>query len=237
MVAHFVDVSIFADPPQVDEFGECLFRDAVNVHTLLRNEARQFLELFGWTFGIGAVQRLGAARLADGDLGRCMTDGTLSRHAECAYTQGDLIIFNQDVPTTITTSAIDKIDNTESVTPDNVCALSNKSVDMNNNTFTQSAYVPTTNANITIDKIKHIVFNATSTQTTYNIGNAPYAGYELRITVASNAKTVTFLSGGQTVTKTLSVGVHHLTWQDATGWAFYELSGEYYNETTFTFLI
>ena len=90
MAAQVVDVCIFAYPSHVDELRECLFRDSVNVHALLRDEACQFLELFGRTFGIGAVQRLGAARLADGDLGRCMTDGTLSRHAECAYTLGDL---------------------------------------------------------------------------------------------------------------------------------------------------
>lgn len=116
--------------------------------------------------------------------------------------------------------------------------LTNKTIDFADNVVSSTPFIaPANNASITIDKIKHIVFTADSTQLTYAIGNAPYSGYELRIT-ATVPKAISILVNGQQETKNLSVGVHHITWQDSTqGWTFYELSGEYYNETTFSFLI
>ena len=77
-----------------------------------------------------------------GDLYYCQ--GTACTIDGVTYTQGDLIIFNQDVASTITTSAIDKIDNTETVTPDNTCALSNKTIAFGSNTMTDVASTNTT---------------------------------------------------------------------------------------------
>ena len=116
--------------------------------------------------------------------------------------------------------------------------LINKTINMVDNTFTCPGSTPS-DALINIDKIKHILLDATSSLSSYTIGNAPYAGYELRITVASGiTKTVNFRSGGTSISKTLSPGVHHITWQDSSyGWTFYELSGEYINNTLFTYLI
>lgn len=70
-----------------------------------------------------------------GDLFYCQ--GTACTIDGVTYTQGDLIIFNSDVAqgTTITTSMIDKIDNTETVTPDNICTLENKTIDGEDNTI------------------------------------------------------------------------------------------------------
>jgi hypothetical protein len=91
-------------------------------------------------------------------------------------------------------------------------------------------------------KIAHIYFDAESTGGPYTLDSAPYSGYEVRLTVSAAAPTVslTFLSAvdsGSSVTKTLSPGVHHLTWQGTWGWTFYELSGTYIDNTTFTYLL
>lgn len=88
---------------------------------------------------------------AKGDLFYCQ--GTACTIDGVTYTQGDLIIFNQDVASTITTSAIDKIDNTETVTPDNTCTLSNKTIAFGDNTMTDVASTNTTQTltNKTID--------------------------------------------------------------------------------------
>ena len=119
--------------------------------------------------------------------------------------------------------------------------LTNKTIDKASNTFTCSpTFGPGDSSNIPVTKEMNLVFGSASTQAPYSIGNGPYAGFELRITVTNNSLApfaVSFLSGGVTVTKNLSVGVHHLTWQDSSGWTFYELSGTYIDNTTFTYLI
>ena len=88
-----------------------------------------------------------------GDLFYCQ--GTACTIDGVTYTQGDLIIFNNDVADggTITTSVIDKIDNTETVTPDNSCTLSNKTIAFGSNTMTDVASTNTTQTltNKTID--------------------------------------------------------------------------------------
>jgi len=88
-----------------------------------------------------------------GDLFYCQ--GTACTIDGVTYTQGDLIIFNNDVADggTITTSVIDKIDNTETVTPDNTATLSNKTIAFGSNTLTDVASTNTTQTltNKTID--------------------------------------------------------------------------------------
>ena len=81
---------------------------------------------------------------AKGDLFYCQ--GTACTIDGVTYTQGDLIIFNSDVADggTITTAVIDKIDNTETVTPDNTCTLSNKTIAFGSNTMTDVASTNTT---------------------------------------------------------------------------------------------
>ena len=76
---------------------------------------------------------------AQGDLYYCQ--GTATTIDGVTYSQGDFIIFNQDVDDgdTITTSMIDKIDNTETVTPDNTCTLTNKTIAFGDNTMTDVA--------------------------------------------------------------------------------------------------
>ena len=51
------------------------------------------------------------------------------------YNLGDLIIINKELTDAITTADIDKIDNTETVTPDNTCPLENKTIDFRKNTI------------------------------------------------------------------------------------------------------
>jgi len=69
-----------------------------------------------------------------GDMFYCQ--GSACTIGGVTYSQGDYIIFNQDVSSgTITTAMIDKIDNTETVTPDNLVELTNKTIDANNNTL------------------------------------------------------------------------------------------------------
>ena len=69
-----------------------------------------------------------------GDMYYCQ--GTATTIDGVTYTQGDYIIFNVDVPSgTITTSMLDKIDNTETVTPDNTVELKNKTVSTDYNTL------------------------------------------------------------------------------------------------------
>ena len=129
----------------------------------------------------------------------------------------------------------------------NVCSLNtsqtltNKTIDKASNTFTCSpTFGPGDSSSIPVTKEMNLVLGSASTQAPYSIGNGPYAGFELRITVTNNPNApfeVSFLSGGAIVTKYLSVGVHHLTWQDSSGWTFYELSGTYTDNTTFTYLL
>ena len=82
--------------------------------------------------GIGTPRALGDLYYCQGTA--CTIDGV-------TYTQGDFIVFNQDVDDgdTITTSMVDKIDNTESVTPDNTCTLENKTIPLGDNDITTTA--------------------------------------------------------------------------------------------------
>lgn len=158
-------------------------------------------------------------------------------------TDSDITLIDTAASQTLTNKTIVFDDNTLT----NVCSLNtaqtltNKSIDRAANTFTCSpTYGPDDSSSIPVTKEMHLVLGSASTQAPYSIGNGPYAGFELRITVTNNANApfeVNFLSGGVTVTKYLSVGVHHLTWQDSTGWTFVELSGTYTDNTTFTYLL
>ena len=82
MATKFVNVGIFGNPSEVDELRECLFGNAVDIHTFFRHETRQFSELFGGTVGICAMERLGAAGLADDNLRGRVADGTFVWHSE-----------------------------------------------------------------------------------------------------------------------------------------------------------
>lgn len=157
-------------------------------------------------------------------------------------TDTDITLINTDASQTLTNKTISFDSNTLT----NVCSLNtsqtltNKTVDMSANTFTDEPYIaPADDPDIVIDKIKHVVFRSTSTQASYNIGNGPYRGYELRLTcTVGHTAVINLYSNGATVSKTLSEGVHHITWLDTTyGWFFYELSGTYTDNTTFTYLL
>jgi hypothetical protein len=104
-----------------------------------------------------------------GDMYYCQ--GTATTIDGVTYTQGDYIIFNVDVPSgTITTSAIDKIDNTETVTPDNTCTLENKTIAFGDNTMTDVASTNTsqTLTNKTIDADNNTLKNVVTSK---NISN------------------------------------------------------------------
>ena len=95
-----------------------------------------------------------------GDMYYCQ--GSATTIGGVTYTQGDYIIFNQDVASgTITTTMLDKIDNTETVTPDNTCTLSNKTIAFGDNTMTDVASTNTaqTLTNKTIDADDNTLVN------------------------------------------------------------------------------
>ena len=123
--------------------------------------------------------------------------------------------------------------------------LTNKTVDGYYNTTKLSPTYARDTATITFpsNAIIQLYFDSASTGGPYTISDGPYNGYTLQITVSSAGAANAVISfksavdSGSTVQKTLSAGVHHLTWQETTGWAFYELSGVYQDNTTFTFLI
>ena len=124
--------------------------------------------------------------------------------------------------------------------------LTNKTIDTTNNILKITPTYARDTALITItDKIEHLVIDNSSTGGPYTISDGPFIGYTLQITVTAtaavnNRAVVSFksaINSGSTVQKTLSAGVHHLTWQEVNGWTFYEFSGEYTDNTTFTYLI
>ena len=90
VTAQFVDIGILADPAEVDEFGEGLLGNAVDVHAFLGNEARKLAQLLGWAVGVGAVQRLGATDVTNLDDSRSVTDGALIGNGERSDTLCDL---------------------------------------------------------------------------------------------------------------------------------------------------
>ena len=67
-VLEMIEVGIFLDPSLIDEGGDGLFGDAVDVESILAHETSEFLQLLGGTVGIGAMQRL-RATLAFDDVG------------------------------------------------------------------------------------------------------------------------------------------------------------------------
>ena len=142
---------------------------------------------------------------AQGDLYYCQ--GTATTIDGVTYTQGDFIIFNQDVDDgdTITTSMIDKIDNTETVTPDNIITLTNKTIDKGANTATCTPTIITsTPYSLTPTKEMFLIMDATSG--VLNLGNGPYTGYELPV-YAYKDFTINYTATGVTpVTESYVVG-------------------------------
>lgn len=156
-----------------------------------------------------------------GDMYYCQ--GTATTIDGVTYTQGDYIIFNVDVPSgTITTSMLDKIDNTETVTPDNLATLTNKTIDALDNTIKISPTAISTTPSprtISLDgKIKNISLRGDGT--TIEIPNPPYVGYKLTITQAANYGYVIFKSpSGTKVCTFIYSGTLSLTAINDTRWA------------------
>lgn len=167
------------------------------------------------------------------------TNQTLTNKTISFYDNTMTGVASVDTTQTLTNKTISFDDNTlQNVASLNTAqTLTNKTIDKASNTVTCSPTIPTDNASVTVTKEMNLVLDSTSTELVYTLGNGPYPGFELRITCADADHDVTFYSGGASVTKTLSQGVHHLTWQDSSGWTFYELSGVYIDSTTFTYLI
>ena len=117
--------------------------------------------------------------------------------------------------------------------------LTNKTIDKASNTFTCSpTWYRGATADIVLTKETNVCFGTGAPYTAYTLADGPYHGYEVKFTLTGGvSRDITMKTGGATVTKTLSPGVHHLTWLDSTGWTFYEFSGEYTDNTTFTYLI
>lgn len=169
-----------------------------------------------------------------GDLFYCQ--GTAVTIDGRTYTQGDLIIFNQDVASTITTSAIDKIDNTETVTPDNACTLKNKTIAFSSNTMTDVAGTIATQTlkNKTIDsennsltvspvlitqtvtpnltKVRNFV--VTTANAVVHLGNGAYSGYVVPVVANATCSVDYTGSGGSTETTKLKAGQKaYFVWQ------------------------
>ena len=78
-VAKVVQVGILTHPSQVDESGERLFRDAIDVQAFFRYETRKFLQLLGRTRCIGTVKGLRATAFTGHDLRWFTTDWAMAR--------------------------------------------------------------------------------------------------------------------------------------------------------------
>lgn len=157
---------------------------------------------------------IGTPRLK-GDLFYCQgsavtIDGVL-------YTQGDLIIFNTDVASggTITTAVLDKVDNTESLTPDNLAEFSNKAIDKKKNTVTNSPTVISEDITLTPTKELNVVIDTAGVQLT--LGNGPYAGYELKVLAAADSSVFCITSGGN-LTRRIGAGCWTSFIWDGTCW-------------------
>ena len=85
MLAQVEDIGILAHPAQVDELGDGLLRDAVDIHALLRDKARELLELLGRALDVGAVERACAAGLTAHHLGGGATYWTDMRNEQMAH--------------------------------------------------------------------------------------------------------------------------------------------------------
>ena len=144
-----------------------------------------------------------------GDMYYCQ--GTATTIDGVVYTQGDYIIFNVDVPSgTITTSMLDKIDNTETVTPDNLATLTNKTIDRGANTITNTPTTVSTTQTITPTKEMNVVIDTASV--TLTIGDGSYSGQEC-VVVAQASSSLVYENGGGTVTISLTAGMRvRLVW-------------------------
>ena len=102
------------------------------------------------------------------------------------YTQGDLIIFNSDVAdgATITTAVIDKIDNSETITPDNTAELENKTIDSKKNTIKDSPTFISEDTTLAPTKQLNVIIDTASV--TLTLGAGPYQGYELKVKAWQN---------------------------------------------------
>ena len=161
------------------------------------------------TTGATDYSAIGTPRLK-GDMYYCQ--GTACTIDSVTYTQGDLIIFNQDVADgdTITTSMIDKIDNTETVTPDNLATLTNKTFDRKDNTVKNSPTTVSTTQTITPTKEMNLVIDTASV--TLTIGDGSYSGQECVVVAQANSSLV-YENGGGTVTISLTAGMRvRLVW-------------------------
>lgn len=128
-----------------------------------------------WTItGATDYSGLGTPRIK-GDMFFCQ--GTSATIDGVTYTQGDIIILNQDVASgaTITTAMIDKMDNTESVTPDNTVELKNKTIAYSNNTLTgvqptlTTAQAAAANSGITSTKVGNYDTHIASTSNPHSV--------------------------------------------------------------------
>ena len=97
MVGQTVDVGEVTDPAEVDEAGERLFGDAIDVHAGFRHEAGVLLQLFGRAGGIGAMQGASAALLTRHNLSGVMTHGALFRNMQGANGLNDLDDFRNNL--------------------------------------------------------------------------------------------------------------------------------------------
>lgn len=113
-----------------------------------------------------------------GDMFYCQ--GSATTIDGVTYTQGDLIIFNTDVADgdTILTSMVDHVDNTESLTPDNLATLTNKTIDAKDNTIVCTATSITTSQTLTPTKQMMVTIDDTVTLT---LGSGSYIGQELPV--------------------------------------------------------
>ena len=118
------------------------------------------------------------------------------------YTQGDLIIFNSDVAdgATITTAVIDKIDNSETITPDNTAELENKTIDSKKNTIKDSPTFISEDTTLAPTKQLNVIIDTASV--TLTLGAGPYQGYELKVKAWQNCS----ITDGTYIKDTLTEG-------------------------------
>ena len=91
------DVAEACHPSQVDESGERLLRDAVDVHAFFRYEAGKLFQFLGRTGGVGTVQGACAAGLTGGHQGGMSAHGTLSGNLQLTDFLSDADDFRDDL--------------------------------------------------------------------------------------------------------------------------------------------
>lgn len=169
------------------------------------------------------------------------TNQTLTNKTISFYDNTMTGVASVDTSQTLTNKTISFDSNTlQNVASLNTAqTLTNKTIDKAANTVTCSpTWYRGETADIVLTKETNVCFGTGDPYTAYTLADGPYYGFEVKLTLTGGvSRDITMKTGGATVTKTLSPGVHHLTWQDASGWTFYELSGTYIDNTTFTYLI